>query len=115
MNLRKIAKVFDKMADYVEATEREKRAAELSARHVQTDKVATAHVAAHGEEIPSDIRRKLANADPDVLSFIEGMLTKQSAMVEPLGHPAIADADEPVNTKRASADAYDTFGRWILS
>lgn len=115
MNLRKVADVFDKLADYVDAVESEKLAAAESANRARVDKVASAHVSAHGEDIPEDIRRKLANTDPSVLAYVENVLQKQSGVVESLGGPATIETDEQPNTKRASDDAFENFGKWILS
>ena len=115
MNLRKVAVVFDKMADFVEAVEGEKLAAAESARRARVDKVASAHMTAHGEDIPDDIRRKLASTDPSVLSYVEGLLHKQAATVEPLGAPADIEDTVPSNTKQAADDAFERFGKWILS
>lgn len=115
MNLDKVADVIDKVANYVDAVENEKNAAAESARKARVDKVATAHVTAHGEAIPEDIRLKLASTDPSVLSYVETLLQKQAATVEPLGAPANPEGNDPPSTKQAADNAYESFGQWILS
>lgn len=115
MNLRKVADVFDAMATYVDAVEGEKQAAAESVRRARVDKVASAHASAHGETIPDDIRRKLAETDPSVLAYVENVLQKQSSVVEPLGGPADPETNEPRGVKQASDDAFGRFGSWILS
>ena len=115
MNLHKVANVFEAMAMYVDAVESEKLAAAESARQARVDKVASAHVSAHGEAIPAEIRQKLASTDPSVLAYVENLLNKQAETVEPLGNAVNPDDNnEPPNTKRASDDAYESFGNWIL-
>jgi hypothetical protein len=115
MNLRKAADVFDAMATYVDAVEGEKLAAAESARRARVDKVASAHASAHGEAIPDDIRRKLADTDPSVLAYVEGVLQKQSGVVEALGGPVDLETNEPRGVKQASDDAWARFGNFILS
>jgi hypothetical protein len=115
MNLHKVANVFDWMASYVDAVEGEKLAAAESMRQARVDKVASAHVTAHGEDIPEEIRRKLSSTDPSVLAYVENLLQKQAETVEPLGNPVNQDNNDPPNTKRASDDAHERFGQWILS
>lgn len=115
MNLRKAADVFDAVATYVDAVEGEKLAAAESARRARVDKVASAHASAHGEVIPDDIRRKLAETDLSVLAYVENVLQKQSGVVETLGGPANPETNESQGIKQASDDAYGRFGNWILS
>ncbi len=115
MNLRKVANVFDAMATYVDAVESEKNAAAESARLARVDKVASAHASAHGEAIPDDIRRKLAETDSSILAYVENVLQKQSGVVEALGGSADPEANESRGIKQASDDAWARFGNFILS
>lgn len=117
LNLRKVAHVFDAMADYVDAVEREKMEKAASERKARVDKVASAHVSALGEEIPEDIRQKLAGADPSVLSYVEGVLAKQAGVVEPLGSgTSPTDGDDQPTTVKEAADAADKrFLSWLMS
>lgn len=115
MNLYKIANVFDAVATYVDAVENEKRAAAESVRLARVDKVASAHASAHGEAIPDEIRRKLAETDPSVLAYVENVLQKQSGVVEALGAPADPETNESRGVKQASNDAWARFGDFIMS
>jgi len=116
MNLRKVANVFDAVANYVDAVEREKEAAAASVRMARVDKVASAHATAHGEEIPDEIRQKLAGTDPSVLAYVEGVLAKQAGVVDSLGSPANnADDDQPTTVKQAADAADQQFLNWLVS
>lgn len=115
MNLRKVANVFDAMATYVDAVESEKHAAAESVRLARVDKVASAHASAHGEAIPDDIRRKLAETDPSVLAYVENVLQKQSGVVESLGSPVDPETNEPRSVKQASDEAWARFGNFLIS
>ncbi len=114
-NLNKIANVLDAFADYYEQNEREKTSATEAARAARIDKIASTHLAAHGEEMPSAVRQKLAKTDDTSLDLIEDLLTKQAGTVAPLG--AGADTDNPVpKTVKEAADAADErFVSWIVS
>lgn len=116
MNLRKVAAVLDATAEYVDAVEREKQASVDSARKARVDKVASAHISAHGEEIPDDIRQKLASTDPSVLNYVESVLAKQAGVVDSLGSPATpADDDQPSTIKEAGDAAEKRFLNWLVS
>lgn len=115
-DLNKIAAVLDAMADYVEQQEREKRSAVQKARNKRIDKIAAAHVATHGEELPDDVRNKLAKADSDTLDYVEDLLTKQAGVVTPLGAGDSGDSDAPAKTVKEAADSADErFVSWIVS
>lgn len=117
MNLRKVAAVLDAAAQYVDCVEREKLAAVASERQGRVDKVASAHAAALGEEIPDEIRQKLAAADPALLNYVEGVLAKNAGVVDALGAPASpADGDDqPTTTKEAADQADKRFLSWLVS
>jgi hypothetical protein len=116
MNLRKVANVFDAMAGYIDAVESEKQAAATQASKARVDKVASAHANAHGEEIPDDIRHKLAATDPSVLAYVENVLAKQAGVVDSLGAPAANADDDPPSTIKEAADAADKrFFNWLVS
>lgn len=114
-NLDKIANVLELMADYVEHSEREKQASVDNARRARIDKIAETHLRAHGEEIPSVARKKLAETDFATLELVEDLLTKQAGAVDSLGAPV--DADVPVirTTKEAASAADEQFLKWIVS
>lgn len=111
-NLEKIANVLDLMAEYVEKNEREKQASIDHERKTRLDKIAAAHLVAHGEEMPEAARQKLAKTDLGTLDLVEDLLKKQGGVVEALGGPAHDD----VTTKQASPqDADERFLNWITS
>ena len=115
MDLRKIAAVLEAAANYVEVVEREKAASVENVRRANVDKVAAAHVSALGEEIPDDIRNKLAGVDGAVLSYVESVLSKTASAVDTLGTPAAAEDDQPHTTKEAADAADKRFLDWLVS
>jgi len=111
----KLAAVFDAMADYVDQVEGEKTSTIENARHARIDKIATAHAAVHGEELPEATRKKLASSDA-ALDYVEDLLSKQAGTVTPLGAGALSDADDSPKTTKHAADAADErFVSWIVS
>jgi len=116
MNLNKLAAVFDAMANYVEVVEREKSAHVENTRKARIDKIAAAHVSAHGEELSDEARQKLARVDENALDYIDELLTKQGGVIEPMGAGVTPDADDQPKTVKQAADAAsDQFLSWIVS
>lgn len=114
-DLMKVAAVLDAAADYYEQNERTKLAAVDAARTSRIDKIATLHVATHGEEMSTVERQKLAKTDDASLDYVEELLTKQSGAVTPLGAGVTSDDSTPKTTKQAAEDADDRFLNWIKS
>lgn len=114
-NLEKIANVLDLMAEYVEKNEREKQASIDNERAVRLDKIAAAHLAAHGEEMPESARQKLAKTDANTLDLVEDLLKKQGGVVESLGGPAHDETPVPKTVKEAADAADNRFLSWITS
>lgn len=114
-NLEKIANVLDLAAEYVETVEREKQASVDSARKARLDKIAAAHLVAHGEEMPESARQKLAHTDPGTLDLVEDLLKKQGGVVEALGGPAHDESPVPKTIKEAADAADQRFLSWITS
>ena len=117
-NLEKVANVLELMAEYVERNEREKEAAATSARTARIDKIAAAHLQAHGEELPSVARDKLARTDTATLDVVEELLAKQasaSGAPEALGGPAGSDNPTPSSVKEAADAAGERFVSWCVS
>lgn len=116
-DLRKIATVLELTADYVEHNERAKEAASAEARASRIDKIATAHLAAHGEELPEATRGKLARADAASLEVLEELLGKQANVGAPdaLGAPADPETPDITSKKQAADAAWNQFGSWITS
>jgi len=116
MNLTKLANVLDAMADYVEENERKQASAQTAARKARLDKLATAHLQAHGEEMSDAVRNKLSSTDESTLDVVEDLLSKQAGAVTPLGSGSDLDADpEPKTTKEAADVASQRFLEWINS
>lgn len=117
-NLLKVAALVDAFADYYDQTEREKTSAIKATRDARVQKIAAAHLVAHGEEMTDDVRQKLAATDDASLGVVEDLLAKQGGVVTPLGAGTDRDSDEttkPKNVKEAADAAYDAFGAWIIS
>lgn len=115
-NLTKIAAVFDAMADYIDSNERDKTSAVATARQARLDKIATAHVTTHGEELSDVVRQKLAKTDDATLDYVEELLTKQGGVIDPLGAGVSTDSDSQTHTTKQAADAADErFVSWIVS
>jgi hypothetical protein len=113
-DLTKLAAVFDAMADYVDQIEGEKTSSIESARQARINKIATAHAAAHGEELPEATRKKLASSD-EALDYVEDLLSKQAGVVAPLGAGVLSDTESTKTIKEAADAADDRFVSWIVS
>lgn len=114
-DLEKVAVVLDLAAEYVEHIEREKQANITAERDARLDKIAAAHLAAHGEEMPESARQKLAKTDVGTLDLVEDLLKKQGGVVEALGGPAHDETPVPKTTKEAADAADQRFLSWITS
>lgn len=111
----KIAKVFDAMADYIEESEQAKAASVNAEREARVDKLAEAYASVQGEQLPDDMRKKLAAGDSSVFAFVENLVSKQAGVVEPLGAPS-TDHDQPATTVKEAADAAgDRLVNWCVS
>jgi hypothetical protein len=111
----KLAAVFDAMADYVDHVEGEKISTIENARQARLDKIATAHAAAHGEELSEATRKKLASSD-EALDYVEDLLSKQAGVVSTLGAGIVPNADEPPKSVKQASDAADErFVNWIVT
>jgi hypothetical protein len=114
-NLVKVAAVLEAFADYYEQNEREKTSATEATRAARIQKIAAAHLAAHGEEMTDVARQKLAHTDDASLDVVEELLGKQAGVVAPLGAGADPDPDTQPRTVKEAADAADErFKAWIL-
>lgn len=115
-DLNKLAAVLEAAADYVDENESKKTAAVEAARKVRLDKIATAHLAANGEELSDIDRQKLAKADDAALDYIESQLVKQAGTLDALGAGTSPEPDTtPKTTKEAADAADDRFLSWINS
>jgi hypothetical protein len=115
MDSRKIATVLEAAANYVEAVEREKAASADAVKAAVVSKLAAAHATAHGDELPDEVRAKLAGVDPAVLSYVESVLQKAAATADSLGIPVNTDDNQPSTVKEAADAADKRFETWLLS
>lgn len=115
-DLNKLAAVLEAAADYVDENESKKTAAVETARKTRLDKIASAHLAANGEELSDIDRQKLAKADDATLDYIESQLVKQAGTIDSLGSGASPEPDSIPKTAKEAADAADDrFLSWITS
>lgn len=114
-DLNKVAAVLEAAADYYEQNEREKTSATEAARTARVEKIAAAHLTAHGEEMPDTVRQKLAKTDDASLDVIESLLAKQAGTVDSLGAGATPENPTPTTTKEAADAADKRFVDWIVS
>lgn len=114
-DLLKVAAVLEAAADYYEENEREKTSAIDTARSSRLDKIAAAHLATHGEELPAASRSKLAKADDAALDVVEDLLSKTGGDLPSLGGGADDEQRAPKNIKEAAEDADTRFLNWLKS
>lgn len=116
LDLQKVASVIEAAADHFDAIEDEKVSSVRAERQVQIDKLATTYAEATGEELPENIRQKLASSDSDVVELLKSMAEKHAGRVEPMGGPSDRDEErEPTSVKEAAEHAGDRFLNWIVS
>lgn len=113
----KLAAVFDALADHLDAIEAEKTSSAAAVRRGKIDELASKYATATGEELPAEIRAKLADSDETVVALLRGMAEKQASAIEPLGGPSNRSDEQPVTmTKKEAADAaHERFGNWLTS
>ncbi len=111
----KLATALDKLADYVDTVESEKLAASTAERTATVDKLASAYLEATGDELPDDVRQKLANSDKAIVNLVQAMTEKQAAKIEEMGGPsALRDGGgTPLTVKEAADAASQRFESWI--
>lgn len=91
-----VADVLEKVANYIEAHESEKRAEVQAVRSKLVSSIREKVSATTGEDLPEDVAGKLAQADPVVLSTLEKLAL--SSDPETLGSPS----SRPSNTNPSS-------------
>ena len=116
LDLVKVATVLEAAADHFDALEAEKTSTVRAERVSHIDKLAETYAQATGEEMPDNVRRKLAESDQDVVGLLKSIVEKQAGTVDPLGGPSNhGDSAEPKTVKEAAAAAEDRFAAWITS
>jgi hypothetical protein len=86
LELTEVAKVLEKVAVYIEATEAEKNAAVVAERDRLVTAIREKVSASTGLDISEDVVNKLSTADPEVLATIEKLA--ESSDSESLGGPS---------------------------
>lgn len=115
-NLLKAAAVLDAAANHFDALEGEKVSALTIERQTQIDALASKYAEAVGEEMPANVRKKLAESDKEIVELIASMATKQASAIESLGAPSDRNDDvAPSTVKEAAEMADQKFVSWITS
>jgi len=115
--LLKVAAALDEIADVLDEQEREKQAVVLRSRDEALQSVASKYAAATGEELPDDVKEKLAASGEDIIATVRTMVEKtSSAAVESLGRASEKSAHLVPRTRSEAKDAaWDRFGSFINS
>ena len=85
--LTKLANALDALADQIDAQENEKRAAEEAARAHTLAKFAERYELRTGEELPVEIREKMASMETEALEHVLKVASAETTDV-PMGGPA---------------------------
>ena len=116
VSLMKAATILDAVAAHIDALENEKVSALSAERQQRVDILASKYAEAVGEEMPANVRKKLAESDKDIVELITSMATKQASAVDALGAPSDRSDDAaPTTTKEAAEMADNKFLSWITS
>ena len=105
----KIAELLDAVADYVEYHEGAQYRTKQAESAEKIQKIASAYLDVHGEELPEDVRNKLASADDALLD----LFMKQAALTG--GSPDLlgAPVDDLDNVKIANHNPDDPDARFL--
>lgn len=116
VNYNDIADVLESVANYVDEIEYEKQASETEARESRINKIAENYESATGEEVPAQIKSKLAGLDQDTLDHLLKVAQNNSDdTVTSLGGPSEStNRSAPTTVKEAAAHAEERFLGWIL-
>lgn len=118
-DLVKIAEVLEKAAAVIDAHETEKQAAVSKEREAALKLVAEKYAEFTGEDLPEEIRSKLASSDGDIVEAFKKVVEKTAGAVESLGRSSEKQAsenEEPPRTKKEAREAaFARFGRFINS
>ena len=113
-NLSKIATVLEAAADHLDAIEHEKQSSVMAERQSRVDDLANKYAETTGDEMPAEIRAKLATSDKAVVELLDQMVQKHASRIAPLGGPSSDNDDSAPLTKKEAADAAsDRFINWI--
>lgn len=111
-----IADLLDAVADYVDDIEREKTAADTSAKNQRIDTLAERYNVSTGESLSDDLKAKLASLDTTTLDHLLKVAKNSNESPEALGKPAdINDNPAPRTVKEAAAQADTRFLDWLVN
>lgn len=114
--LQKVATVLEAAAAHIDAAEAAKIAAVEAEKQTIINTLASKYAEATGEEMPDNVRNKLANADGDVVDLVKSMIEKQASNVDSLGAPSTKkDGNVVLTKKEAAVAAEERFGNWLIS
>ncbi len=112
----KLAEVLESVAEYIDETEQQKTAAENTVRNERIEKLAERYSSSTGEDIPAEIRAKLAALDTSTLDHLLKVAKNNNESPEALGQPADnEDTPAPRTVKEAAEHAENRFLNWINS
>jgi len=95
-----LADAFDAMAEYIDQSEGERLREKQAAVHSRIDSFAERYLDSTGEELPPELRSKLASLDEEVLESVLKTTKTAGGSPDSLGGPA----DNAPNLKTASED-----------
>jgi len=113
--LLKVATVLDQTAAFIDGQEAEKQAAVKTARDNAVQAFAAKFAEATGDDLPEDVRQKLAASDEDVLTTVSRLVEK-TGTVETLGSSSDKTGSAaPMTKKERLAAANERFESFINS
>lgn len=117
-DLIKIAAVLEATADFYDAGQAEKTAAETQTRNAKVKDLAQKYASATGEELPQDVAEKLAAGDASVLKTVERIVEKTAGAVESMGRSSERpdpEGNRPTTRQERAKAAWDRMGTFINS
>jgi len=113
-SLAKVADVLEAAANHIDAIEAEKLSSVVAERQTRIDELANKYAETTGEEMPAELRAKLATSDKDVVALLDSMVQKQAQTLTSLGGPSSENDGDHHFTKKEAADAAsDRFLNWL--
>ena len=113
--LLKVADVLEKAAALIDASESEKTASETAKRSTEIDDMARKFRDATGEDLPGDVRAKIAS-DASTFAAVKAVIEKTGGAVASLGQGGKVDGSTtppPSSKEEATRAAYDRFGSYL--
>lgn len=108
-----VADLIDRLADYLDVSERRERQEKMAAATARIDTIARNYEMSTGSTFPESLRSKLASLDTDSLDFFLKMSKTAGTTPESLGEPAESTTQKIASHNRDDAEA--AFGEWLAS